>query len=118
MPYPSVFLIHRCDITQRRATGVTDAYGEPTIQTSTLTAIPCRMTSASAAPGADGNICTARCTLAANTNIQEDDQLETTAAGFSKTYWINHIIQVYEPTVNSISHTILELRETEERERV
>jgi len=42
----------------------------------------------------------------------------TETHGASKKYWVNFVKQVYEPTTATLSHTILELRETAERERV
>lgn len=117
MPFPAAFLIHTCTPIRRQETGEADPYGNPVITEIEMTVRMCRFSGAIANQGAGGYYSTARCTLAPTTDIQENDRILTNTPGYAKEYWINAVRQIYEATGNRISHTILDLRETEEQER-
>ena len=113
MPYPSVFMVHSCTITQHRTVSV-DAYGQPVQRELKLDPRLCRMSSASTRDQS-GVVYTAKCSLEATTDVEADDTLTSTNTGFARQYWVNSVQQVYEPTGGELSHTVLELRETEGR---
>ena len=114
MPYPKALLIHTCTPILCRKSGEIDQYGNPVITNIEMTVRMCRFSGQVANQGANGYYSTARCTLAPTTEIQENDRIKTNTPGFEKEYWVNSVQQVYEATSNLISHTILDLRETEE----
>lgn len=116
MPYPSVFFIHACTVTQRRATGQDDA-GGIVYQETPLPARACRFSSAGAAADASGLIYAAKCAMAPTNDVEQNDIIESSNQGFNRRYWVNSVQQVYEAVGGVISHTVLELRETEYQER-
>lgn len=116
MPFPVVFLIHTCTPVIRRESGDTDQYGNPVFTETEMTVRKCRFTGAVANQGTSRYYSTARCLLQADTDIQENDRILTDTPGYAREYWVNAVRQVHEATSNTISHTILDLRETEEQE--
>ncbi len=116
MVYPIDFMVHTCVITQRRSVGV-DAYGQPILQETKLDPRPCRMSSASTR-NQSGVVYTAKCSMQPATDVAADDLLTCANTGFARQYWVNSVKQVTEPTSDELSHTILELRETEGKEIV
>lgn len=98
MTYPESYLIHSCTI------------GASKTQT------PCRFYTPSPYLGLPGFERLTRCTIPGSPSVDIDTQITTTTEGYAGTYWVNHIHKVYEPAQDSISHTILELRQVEYRE--
>lgn len=133
MHYPVAHLIHTCTILKRypgvaadnsldlnqdqlntAQGGVnTDEYGNPVLQASAYPELRCRFGHHAANPNNSGYYGTTTCTLQTNTDIAENDQVLTETPGYAKVYWVNAVRQIYGPT-GKISHTILDLRETEE----
>lgn len=113
MPYPSVFMVHECVITQRRPSAEKDAYGADIMTETVLPPRKCRFSVASSSSSANGFVSSANVSLQYTEDIQEDDMITSTDSGFDRVYWVNGVKQVYEATGKKISHTVATLRETE-----
>lgn len=133
MPYPTAFLTHKCIIIKRHPlmtpdtqhelnqdtlnqsqTQAQDTYGNQIILSTEVSEKRCRFGTKTANLGDSRYYSTITCTLQATTEISAEDQVLTETPGYAGVYWVNAVRQIYEPTGNRISHTILDLREAEE----
>ena len=108
---PSSLLIHTCTIVRAGAATGADAYGVPTIPTTTTAGVACRFVGSSGGRSDGGTASTdsgARVTHRAGllppstVAVAEGDRVTGDDAGYARTYLVKHVKPIYGP--KRISH--------------
>ena len=108
---PSSLLIHTCTIVRAGAATGADAYGVPTISTTTTTGVACRFVGSSGGRSDGGTASTdsgARVThqagllIPSTVTLAEGDRVTGNDAGYARGYLVAHVKPIYGPT--ALSH--------------
>lgn len=113
MVFPSVFLIHSATLHHSVLTGAFDINGE-LVKTTTDTVISCRFSSPQESMRMGSRsvpyiVSTPSVVLPAGTDVSEHDTLTSTETGFTGTFTINSVSQIYEAAVKTVSHIMCEI---------